>query len=77
MLAIACVACGTTLFCAKSCSAGVRTTITSEIFSLIPSKRAAETGFGKFNKVATSVRADCDSGLRASGNVPKVVRIAP
>ena len=69
-----------TLFRAKSCSAGFGTTITSEFFFLIPSRRAAisaETGFGKFNEVASSVRADCGSGLRASGNVPKVVRIAP
>ena len=72
--------CGTTIFHAKSCSAGAGTMITTEIFSLIPSRRAAilaETGFGKFNKVASSVRADCGGGLRASGNVPKVVRIAP
>ena len=38
---------------------------------------SAETGFGKFNEVASSVHADCGSGLRASGNVPKIVRIAP
>ena len=54
--------------------------LTPEILSLIPSRCAAisaETGFGKFNEVASSVRADCGSGLRASGNVPKVVCIAP
>ena len=61
------------LFRAKSCSAGFGTAITSERRAAI----SAETGFGKFNEVASSVRADCGSGLRASGNVPKVVRIAP